>query len=151
MHKRRNSSALAIELRLSCTYPSNYSFARCAQSNRWAIQCVCLWSTIKPSIISIIFWVALSYDQGSQWSGKSQWKVNEFETALVLTTLTIKRFYNHVPSDISTLHYTLSYCHDQIGSMTHLPLFRVRSWNNDIRCMFFYILIDTNEVDVTSM
>ena len=31
------------------------------------------------------------------------------------------------------------YYHHQIGSMTHLPLFR--SWNNDMRCMSFYILI----------
>ena len=31
--------------------------------------------------------------------------------------------------------------HHQIGSMTHLPLFRVRSWNNGMRCMSFYILL----------
>ena len=36
--------------------------------------------------------------------------------------------------------YTLSYCH-QIGSMNYYPLFRVRSWNIDVRCMSFYILI----------
>ena len=36
---------------------------------------------------------------------------------------------------------TWSYYHHQIGSMTHLPLFRVRSWNNGMCCMSFYILI----------
>ena len=37
---------------------------------------------------------------------------------------------------------TLSYYHHhQIGSMTHLPLFRVRSWNNGLSCTYFYILI----------
>ena len=36
--------------------------------------------------------------------------------------------------------YTLSYYHHQIGSMNY-PLFRVRSWNNGMRCMFLYILI----------
>ena len=35
--------------------------------------------------------------------------------------------------------YTLS-CHHQIGSMNYSPLFRVRSWNNGIRCMSLYIL-----------
>ena len=35
----------------------------------------------------------------------------------------------------------LSYYHHQIGSMTHLPLFRVRSWNNGMHCLSFYILI----------
>ena len=34
---------------------------------------------------------------------------------------------------------TLSYYHHQIGSVSHLPLFR--SWNNGMRCMSFYILI----------
>ena len=35
--------------------------------------------------------------------------------------------------------YTLSYYHHQIGSMNYYPLFRVRSWNNGMRCMSFYI------------
>ena len=38
--------------------------------------------------------------------------------------------------------YTLSYYHHQIGIMNYYPLFRVRSWNNGMRCMSFYILID---------
>ena len=35
---------------------------------------------------------------------------------------------------------TLSCHHRQIGSMTHLPLFRVRSWNNGMHCMSFHVL-----------
>ena len=35
----------------------------------------------------------------------------------------------------------LSYYHHQIGSMNHEPLFRVRSWNNGMRCMSYYVLI----------
>ena len=37
--------------------------------------------------------------------------------------------------------YTLSYYHHQIGSIIYYPLFRVRSWNNGMRCMFLYILL----------
>ena len=37
--------------------------------------------------------------------------------------------------------YTLSYYHHQIGSMNYYPLFRVRSWNNGMRCMSLHILI----------
>ena len=37
--------------------------------------------------------------------------------------------------------YTLSYYHHQIGSMNYFPLFRVRSWNNGMGCMSFYILM----------
>ena len=36
--------------------------------------------------------------------------------------------------------YTLSYYHHQIGSMNYYPLFRVRSWNNGVRCMSLYNL-----------
>ena len=32
------------------------------------------------------------------------------------------------------------YYHHQIGSMTHLRLFRFRSWNNGMRYMSFYVL-----------
>ena len=38
--------------------------------------------------------------------------------------------------------YTLSYYHHQIGSMNYYPLFRVRSGNNGVCCMSFYILIE---------
>ena len=37
--------------------------------------------------------------------------------------------------------YTLSYYHHQMGSMNYYPLFRVRSWNNGMRCMSLYILL----------
>ena len=35
--------------------------------------------------------------------------------------------------------YILFYCHHQIGSMNYYPLFRVRSWNNGMRCMFIFV------------
>ena len=38
--------------------------------------------------------------------------------------------------------YTLSYYHYQIGSMNYYPLFRVRSWNNGVRCVSFFILME---------
>ena len=38
--------------------------------------------------------------------------------------------------------YTLSYYLHQIGSMNYYPLFRVRSWNNGMRCMYLYIRIN---------
>ena len=41
--------------------------------------------------------------------------------------------------------YTLSYYHNQIGSVNYYPLFRVRSWNNGMRFMSLYILSDVIE------
>ena len=39
--------------------------------------------------------------------------------------------------------YILSYNHHQIGRMNYYPLFRVRSWNNGMRCMSLCILMQT--------
>ena len=50
--------------------------------------------------------------------------------------------FTHFSCDDWENIYTLSYYHDQIGSMNYYPLFRVRSWNNGVRCMSFYILLD---------
>ena len=49
--------------------------------------------------------------------------------------------FSHFPCDDWENIYTLSYYHHQIGCMNYYPLFRVRSWNNGVRCMSFYILI----------
>ena len=39
----------------------------------------------------------------------------------------------------------------EIGSMNYYPLFRVRSWNNGVRCMSFYILIIIRHVSVANL
>ena len=49
--------------------------------------------------------------------------------------------FTHSPGDDWENIYTLSYYHHQIGSMNYYPLFRVRSWNNGMHCMSFYILM----------
>ena len=49
--------------------------------------------------------------------------------------------FAHFPCDDWENIYTLSYYHNQIGSMNYYPLFRIRSWSNGVRCMSFYILI----------
>ena len=48
--------------------------------------------------------------------------------------------FTHCPCDDWENIYTLSYYHHQIGNMNYYPFFRVRSWNNGMRCMSFYIL-----------
>ena len=48
--------------------------------------------------------------------------------------------FTHSPCDDWENIYTLSYYHHQIGSMNYYSLFRVRSWNNGVHCMSFYIL-----------
>ena len=50
--------------------------------------------------------------------------------------------FTHSPCDDWENIYTLSYFHHQSGSMNYYSLFRVRSWNNGVCCMSFYILLD---------
>ena len=50
--------------------------------------------------------------------------------------------FTHFSCDDWENIYTLSYYHDQIGSMNYYPLSRVKSWNNGVRCMYLYILLD---------
>ena len=47
--------------------------------------------------------------------------------------------FTHFSCDDWENIYTLSYHYHQIGSMNYYPVFRVRSWNNGVRCMSFYI------------
>ena len=42
---------------------------------------------------------------------------------------------------IVRIHVLYYHHHHQIRSMAHLPLFKVRSWNNGMRCMSLYFLI----------
>ena len=46
-----------------------------------------------------------------------------------------------IPSWWLREYIALSYYHHQIGSMNYYPLFRVRSWNNGMRCMSLHILM----------
>ena len=46
---------------------------------------------------------------------------------------------------------TLSYYHHQTGSMNHKPLFRVRSWNNGMRCMSYYVLSNETNKQTNSI
>ena len=48
-----------------------------------------------------------------------------------------------IPSWWLREYIALTYYHHQIGSMNYYPLFRVRSWNNGMRCMSVYILMHT--------
>ena len=52
--------------------------------------------------------------------------------------------FTHFSCDDWENIYTLSYYHNQIGSMSYHPSFRVSSWNNGVRCMSFYILMNVS-------
>ena len=69
-------------------------------------------------------------------------KINHIISAIHYTICGAVCFdFTNFPCDDWENIYTLSYYHHQIGGMKYYPLFRVRSWNNGVRCMSFYILI----------
>ena len=53
--------------------------------------------------------------------------------------------FAHFPCDDWESTYAFSYYHNQIGNMNYYPLYSVRSWNDGVRCMSFYILIFTKD------
>ena len=57
------------------------------------------------------------------------------------------QFIHFSCDDWENIH-TLSHYHHhhQIGRMNYYPLFMVRSWNNGVRCMSFYILLSQNRL-----
>ena len=56
------------------------------------------------------------------------------------------RGVNHtIPSWWLREYIALSYYDHQVGSMNYYPLFRVRSWNNGVRCVFLYSYTITPE------
>ena len=80
------------------------------------------------------------YNLSSVWARLgifSQWSIIPYVGlcvfSLPISFVMIERIYIYI--------YTLSYYQHQIGSMNNYPLFRVRSWNNGMRCMSFDILI----------
>ena len=55
--------------------------------------------------------------------------------------------FTHSPCDDWENIYILScYHHHQIGSMNYYPLFRVRSWNNVVRCMSIFLWTRTHSL-----
>ena len=69
----------------------------------------------------------------------------------MMTSIMVLIYSNaeYIPQNMHmVLLCTLSYYHHQIGSMTHLPSFRVRSWNSGMCFMSFYNLKVPSHLDV---
>ena len=94
-------------------------------NNSWAVD-LTYW-TINQYFF--VFWHMQLY---------MSWYIRSF---FGFTFLNILYFFKYSCTNIfhRRSHYTLYFYH-QIGSMNYYPLFRVRSWNNGMRCMSFYIL-----------
>ena len=112
------------------------------------IQDESLWFVVShlaelPSIaVNLVLLVGVDKDRAACHNIECVSKIKHILSVIHCTICGAVCFqFTHFSCDDCENIYTLSYYHHQIGSMNYHQLFRVRSWNNGVRCMSFYILI----------
>ena len=111
-----------------CKFGSNHYLIQCLEPSPSLCKLVWRHWTYKMPVRYILAGVSVSFNIFSQLSIIQYIGLCVFSlpTSLVM----IERIYD------------LSYGHHQIRSMNYYLLFRVRSWNNGMRCMSLYILLN---------
>ena len=100
--------------------------------------------TISLSSLCKLIWRHWTYKMPVRYGLSSVWaRLSIFSPLSIIQYVGLYVFqFTHFSCDDWENIYTLSYFHHQIGSMNYYPLFRVRSWNNGVRFMSFYILME---------
>ena len=98
--------------------------------------------TISLSSLCKLIWRHWSYKMPLRYILSSVWvRLSIFSQLFIMQYMGLCVFSLPISLVMIERIYTLSYYHHQIGSMNYYPLFRVRSWNNVMRCMSPYILM----------
>ena len=112
---------------------------------RFGLQIVFVCMYITPShyhLCAYFIWRHWTYKMHVRYNLSSVWvRLSKFSELSIEQYVGLCVFTLTISFVMIERIYTLSYYHNQIGSMNYYPLFRVRSWNNGMRCMSFYILI----------
>ena len=96
-----------------------------------------------PSLCKLI-WRHWTYKMPVRYFLSSVWvRLSIFSPLSIIQYVGLYAFSLPISRDDWENMYTLSYYHYRTGSINYYPLFRVRSWNNGVRCMSFYILMGT--------
>ena len=104
--------------------------------------------TISLSSLCKLIWRHWTYKMHVRYILSSVWlRLSIFSPLSIIHYLGLYVFSLPISDVMIEIIYTLSYYHHQIGSMNYYPLFRVRSWNNGVRCMSFYILLGKSATD----
>ena len=97
--------------------------------------------TISLSSLCKLIWGHWTYEMPVRYILSSMWvRFGIFSQLSIIQYIGLCVFRLPISLVVTERIYTLSY-HHQIGSMNYYPLFRVRAWNNGMRCMSLYILI----------
>ena len=98
--------------------------------------------TISLSSLCKLIWGHWIYEMPVRYILSSVWvRLSIFSQLSIIQYMGLCVFSIPISLVMIERIYTLSYYHHQIGSMNYYPLFRVRSWNNGMRCMSLYILM----------
>ena len=97
--------------------------------------------TISLSSLCKLFWRHWTYKMPVRYIFLSVWvRLRIFSQLSIIQYMGLCVFIFPISLVMIERMYTLSYYHLQIGSMNYYPLFRARSWNNGMPCMYLYIL-----------
>ena len=104
--------------------------------------------TISLSSLWKLIWGHWTYEMAVRCILSSVWlRLSIFSQLSIIQYMGLCVFSLPISLVMIERIYTLSYYHHQIGSMNYYPLFRVRSWNNGMRCMSLYIPIKWTNAD----
>ena len=126
-----------VLLSLSCIV---IQFVHQAETEIWqwyrlALGCVCEFHSMFWAVYGRVLCCRLHYCIGSIM----------IEHILLVIHYSVYRAvcfqFTKIPSWWLKEYIALSYYHHQIGSMNYYLLFRVRPWNNSMRCISLYILM----------
>ena len=134
---------LSIIVILSMKTENLFSLILCIRM-RFGFQIVFVCLYITPSYhhhYANFIWRHWTYKMPVRYNLWSVSKIMHFLSVIHYTISGAVCFqFTHSLCDNWDNIYTLTYYHNQIGSMNYDPLFKVRSWNNGMRCMSFFIL-----------
>ena len=99
--------------------------------------------TISLSSLCKLTWRHWTYEIPVRYILSSVWeRLNIFSQLSIIEYVGLCVFSLPISLVMIEIIYTLSYYHHQIGSINYHPLFSDRPWNNGVRCMSLYILIN---------
>ena len=106
------------------------------------LKTLSLWNACQIHFVECVSKIKhiFSYQLCNMWPGGCVFSVHPFTLWGLREYIYI---YTYIYIYIYIYIYTLSYYHHHIGSMDDYPLYRISSWNNGMRCMYFYIRTDT--------
>ena len=100
-----------------------------------------VYNIISLSALCKLIWRHWTFKMAVRYILSSVWvRLSTFSQLCIIQYMGLCVFSLPISLVMIERIYTVSCYHHQIASMNYYPLFRVRSWNNGVRCMSFIFL-----------